>query len=98
MPNIFGEYRDDVSLGNKLEEEFILYQGMTKNEIADDDWNNAAVIESKEGDDTLIYHRVDIVWGLLRQPLPLLNKIAFAVLTILQSNAVPCNSYLATVC
>ena len=43
--------------------------------------------ESKEGEDTLIYHRMDIVWGYLRQPLPLLNKIALAVLTIPQSNA-----------
>ena len=34
---------------------------MTKNEIPDDVWNSAAVIESKEGEDTLIYHRMDIV-------------------------------------
>ena len=47
----------------------------------------AAVIESKEGEDTLVYHRMDIVWGYLRQPLTLLSKIALAVLTIPQSNA-----------
>ena len=49
MPNIFDEYRNDVSLADKLGEEFILYQGMAKNEIPDDVWNSAAVIESKEG-------------------------------------------------
>ena len=42
MPNNFGEYRKDVSLADQLEEDFILYQGMAKNEIADDVWNSAA--------------------------------------------------------
>ena len=46
MPNIFGEYQNDISLVDELEEEFILYQGMAKNEIPDV-WNIAAVIESR---------------------------------------------------
>ena len=68
---------------DQLEEEFIVYQGMSNNEIPQRIWDEAAVYEKE----TTVYHRMDIIWAYLRQPLLLLSKIALSVLTIPHSSA-----------
>ena len=60
-----------------------MYQGMSNNEIPQHIWDEAAVYEKE----TTVYHRMDIIWAYLRQPFPLLSKIALSVLTIPHSNA-----------
>ena len=83
MPHLHGKFQFDVSLLDQLEEEVLAYQGMEKNEIPQYVWDQAAVYEKE----TIVYHRMDIIWAYLRQPFPLLSKIALSVLTIPHSNA-----------
>ena len=83
MPHLHGKFQVDVSLMDQLEEEFIVDQGMSNNEIPQRIWDKAAVYEKE----TTVYHQMDIIWAYLRQPFPLLSKIALSVLTIPHSNA-----------
>lgn len=83
MPHLHGEFQANVSLMDQLEEEFVVYQGMSNNEVPQRIWDEAAVYEKE----TKVYHRMDIIWAYLRQPFPLLSKIALSVLTIPHSNA-----------
>ena len=78
MPHLHGKFQVDVSLMDQLEEEFIVDQGMSNNEIPQRIWDKAAVYEKE----TTVYHQMDIIWAYLHQPFPLLNKIALSVLTI----------------
>ena len=83
MPHLHGKFQVDVLLMDQLEEEFIVCQGMSNNEIPQCIWDEAAVYEKE----TTVYHRKDIIWTYLRQPFSLLSKIALSVLTIPHSNA-----------
>ena len=83
MPNIFGKYSNDVQLLDQLQEEFLTYQGTAKTEIPQNVWDNAAI---RQGQTTIDY-RMDIVWNYLKEPLPLLSKVALTILTIPHSNA-----------
>ena len=83
FPNLYSKF-EDVKLLDKLEEEFLVYQGLSKSDIPSHVWDNAAVRESKE---SITYFRMDVVWAYLRKPLPLLSGIMLPILTIPHSNA-----------
>ena len=93
FPRILKEFQDRRKL-DSLEEEFCNYQQISKEEIPQHVWDEACVqvIErsSDDGQETVQeqkYHRMDIIWGFLRNVFPLLSKVALAVLTIPHSNA-----------
>ena len=52
MPHLHGKFQVDVSLVDQLEEEFILYQGMSNNEIPQRTQDEAPVYEKE----TTVYH------------------------------------------
>ena len=71
-----------------LEEEFLVYQTMARTDIPSHIWEESAVIEKDvDGGEALTYHRMDMIWGYLRDKLPNLSKVALSVLTIPHSNA-----------
>ena len=49
----------------------------------------SAVVEKEDtdGGEILTYHRMDMIWGHLREKLPNLSKVALSLLTIPHSNA-----------
>ena len=53
MPHLHGKFQVDVLLMDQLEEEFLIYQGMSNNEIP----HKAAVYEKE----TTVYHQMDII-------------------------------------
>ena len=67
-----------------LQEEFMEYQSMVKEEIPEKVWNEASIKESAFNDNP--YH-MDMVWGHLRKCFPLLAEVAISVLVIPHSNA-----------
>ena len=53
MPHLHGKFQVDILLMDQLEEEFLVYQGMSNNEIS----LKAAVYEKE----TTVYHQMDII-------------------------------------
>ena len=72
-----------------LEEEFLVYQTMSETDIPAHIWEESAVTEKQDldSDEVLTYHRMDMIWGYLRDKLPNLSKVALSVLTVPHSNA-----------
>ena len=76
--------------------EFLDYQGMSKDEIPKDIWDEAICDEQDDGCNKVTYHRVDRIWSYLGEmKLPGMNtarflriaKVANVILTISHSNA-----------
>ena len=81
---------------NKVCEEFLDYQAVSRDEIPQNVWDDAACYEVGEGSDKVMYHRMDRVWSCIAEmKLPgmgikrfgRLAKVARVVLTIPHSNA-----------
>ena len=70
---------EDPSLLNTVEEEFMDYQALTKDDIPSSIWEAAEFSDNS-------YH-VDVIWGYFKPWLPHLGEIAETVLVILHSNA-----------
>ena len=66
-----------------LEEEFMIYQAMSRNEIPDTVWEEAKIKE----ENNKTYYRMDMIWAHLKGTLTLLSAVALAVLTVPHSNA-----------
>ena len=64
-------------------EEFMIFQGLTDENIPSHTWNDAKVDVKPDK----VCHRMDIIWGYLRERVPLLSSAAFCVFTIPHSNA-----------
>ena len=67
----------------------MVYQTMSKTDIPEHVWEESAVIKKEDidGGKTLTYHRMDMIWGHLRDKLPNLSKVAVSLLTIPHSNS-----------
>ena len=70
-----------------LEEEFLVYQTMSKTDIPKHVWKESAVVANTDGGEILTYHRMNMIWRHLREKLPNLSKVALSLLTIPHSNA-----------
>jgi hypothetical protein len=87
MPLIHRNIIGNVRLQDDVEEEFLIYQGMTKEEVRQSVWDDSLVYEKDEDEEKISYHRMDIIWAYLCQRLQTLSNIALSVLTIPHSNA-----------
>ena len=82
---------------DKLNEEFVDYQALSKSDIPDSVWDQAVCYETDDGVEKKAYHRMDVIWGFLAdmkiaqginiQRFAVLPKVAHVVLTIPHSNA-----------
>ena len=81
---------------DKLNEEFLDYQALSKDGIPQTVWDNAICYEVGEGDQKKTYHRMDAIWSyLVKMKIPgmdiyrfsKLGRVAKVVLTIPHSNA-----------
>ena len=70
---------EDPSLLNTVEEEFMDYQGLTKDDIL------SSIREASKFFDN--DYRMNVIWGYLKRRLPHLGEIEKSVLVIPQSNA-----------
>ena len=61
----------------------MIFQGLTDENIPSHTWNDAKVDVKPDK----VYHRMDIIWGYLRERVPLLSSVAFCIFTISHSNA-----------
>ena len=83
IKTLHGHYITDPVQLDLLEEEFLQYQSLAQSDVPSYIWVKVAVCDSN----TVVFHRMDIVWAYLREPFPLLSKIALSILTIPHSNA-----------
>ena len=58
------------------------YQAMVKGDVPQHIWDESFVKDTSQSD----HYRMDMVWGYLRQRLPLLSEIALAILVVPHSN------------
>ena len=81
---------------DKLNEEFVDYQALSRNEVPKEIWEDAACYETGESSDKVVFHRMDVIWShLTDMKIPgtdvarfgRLSKVAKVVLTIPHSNA-----------
>ena len=72
----------DPSLLDEVEEEFMDYQAMSDDDVPQRIWAAALV-----GDIHDNQHRMDVIWGYLKEKLSRLTEIALSVLVIPHSNA-----------
>ena len=72
----------DPSLLDLVEEELMDYQAMSDNDIPQMIWDTALVGDIRDN-----LHRMDVIWGYLKEKLPRLTEIALSVLVIPHSNA-----------
>ena len=66
-----------------LEEEYMDYQSLVKEDIPENIWKEAFIKDTSQTE----HYRMDMVWGYLRTRLPLLSEVALSVLVIPHSNA-----------
>ena len=64
-------------------DEFMIFQGLTDENIPSQTSNGAKVDIKPDK----VFHRMDIIWGYLMERFPLLSSVALCVLTIPHSNA-----------
>ncbi len=89
LEHIHSDIVNDPRAVDVLEEEFLVYQTMSEGDIPDHIWKESTVTEKLdvESGETITYHRMDMIWGHLRNKLPNLSKVALSCLTIPHSNA-----------
>ncbi|CAB4014767.1 ATP-dependent DNA helicase [Paramuricea clavata] len=89
LEHIHSDLIHDPRAMDILEEEFLVYQAMAETDIPEHIWKESVVTEKTnvDGGETLTYHRMDMIWGYLRDKLPNLSKVTLSVLTIPHSNA-----------
>ena len=63
-------------------EKFMIFQGLTDENIPSHAWNDAKVDVKPDK----VFHRMDIIWGYLRERFQLFSSVALCVLTIPHSN------------
>ena len=73
---------EQPELLDTLEEEFLEYQALMNDDITQSIWNETLIQDTSQTE----HHRMDMVWGNLRQRFPLLSEVALSILVIPHSN------------
>ena len=82
FPTLKAKLHNDPRQLDACLEEFMIFQGLTDENIPFVAWNDAKVDVKPDK----VFHRMDIIWGYLRERFPLLSSVALCVLTIPHSN------------
>ena len=74
---------ENSALSDQVEEEYLEYQSLVKEDISQHIWENAFIQDTSQNDD----YRMGKIWGYLRERFPLLSQVALSMLVTPQSNA-----------
>ena len=83
FPTLNAKLHNDPRQLDTCLEEFMVFQGLTDENIPSHAWNDAKVDVTPDK----VFHHMDIIWGYLRERFPFLSSVALCVLTIPHSNA-----------
>ena len=56
-------FQTDSQEIEKLNEEFLDYQGISRDEVPKEVWDSAACYKTGDSSEKVVFHRMDIIWS-----------------------------------